>query len=77
MLGLMCVKAYMDKYPDAICLFYDTEFGSPPNYLEYQGIDLDRIYHIPVMHIEQLKFDLVRMLDNIERKENVIVFISK
>tara|TARA_Y100001973_G_C5193182_1_gene332334 strand:+ start:323 stop:1369 length:1047 start_codon:yes stop_codon:yes gene_type:complete len=76
MLGLMCVKAYMDKYPDAICLFYDTEFGSPPNYLESQGIDLDRIYHIPVMHIEQLKFDLVRMLDNIERKENVIVFID-
>ena len=27
LLGLVMVKAYMDKYPDAVCLFYDSEFG--------------------------------------------------
>lgn len=76
MLGLMMVKAYMDKYPDAICLFYDTEFGTPPNYLNSQGIDLDRVLHTPVMHIEQLKFDLMKQLNGLTKEDKVIVFID-
>lgn len=76
MLGLMMVKAYMEKYPDAICLFYDTEFGTPPNYLNSQGIDLDRVLHTPVMHIEQMKFDMVRQLNGLTKEDKVIVFID-
>mgnify|MGYP000327115142 CR=1 FL=1 len=27
LLGLVLIKAYMSKHPDAVCLFYDSEFG--------------------------------------------------
>lgn len=75
-LALFCVKAYLNKHKDAVCLYYDSEFGSPPAYLETFGIDLSRVLHVPVMHVEQLKFDLVAQLDNIERGDKVIIFID-
>lgn len=75
-LALFCVKAYMNKFPDAVCLYYDSEFGSPPAYLEQFGIDLSRVLHTPVIHVEQLKFDLVKQLDEIERGDKVIIFID-
>ena len=58
MFGLMMIKAYMQKYDDAVCLFYDSEFGITPQYLKTIGIDSSRILHIPIEHLEQLKFDI-------------------
>jgi RecA/RadA recombinase len=75
-LALFCVKAYMEKHKDAVCLYYDSEFGSPPAYLETFGNDLGRVLHTPVIHVEQLKFDIVAQLDNIERGDKVIIFID-
>lgn len=76
MLGLYAVAAYLDKHKDAICIYYDSEFGAPPSYLKTHGIDLDRVFHVPIEHIEQLKFDLVKMLDTIDRGDKVIIFID-
>jgi penicillin-binding protein 1A len=45
----------MEKHKDAVCLYYDSEFGSPPAYLETFGIDLGRVLHTPVIHVEQGK----------------------
>lgn len=75
-LALFCIKAYMDRNKDAVCLYYDSEFGSPPAYLNAFGIDLSRVLHTPVIHVEQLKFDLVTQLDSIERGDKVIIFID-
>lgn len=75
-LALFCVKAYLEKHKDAVCLYYDSEFGSPPAYLETFGIDLNRVLHTPVIHVEQLKFDIVNQLENIERGDKVIIFID-
>ena len=75
-LALFCIKAYMDQSKDAVCLYYDSEFGSPPAYLAQFGIDLGRVLHTPVIHVEQLKFDLVAQLDQIERGDKVIIFID-
>lgn len=75
-LGLFMVKAYLKKNPDAVCLYYDSEFGAPPEYLEAMGINTEQVLHTPVMHVEQLKFDLSAQLENIERGEKVIVFID-
>jgi len=75
-LALFCVKAYLEKHKDAVCLYYDSEFGSPPAYLETFGIPLDRILHTPIIHVEQLKFDLVNQLENIENGDKVIIFID-
>jgi len=76
LLGLILVKAYMNKYKDAVCLFYDSEFGIPPKYIETNGIDPSRVLHIPIEHLEHLKFDISKRLEQIERGEKVIIFID-
>ena len=76
LLGLVLVKAYMNKYPDAVCLFYDSEFGITPEYIKINGIDTNRVLHIPIEHLEQLKFDISKRLESIERGEKVVIFID-
>ena len=76
LLGLVLVKAYMDKYKDSICLFYDSEFGITPGYIESNGIDTKRVLHIPIEHLEQLKFDISKRLEQISRGDKVIIFID-
>lgn len=75
-MGLVMVAAYLKKYPDAICLFYDSEFGCTPAYLKSMGVDPDRVVHTPIQNIEGLKCDLVNQLEAINRGEKVIVFID-
>ena len=74
--GLMAVKAFMDKYDDGIVIFYDSEFGSPKGYLESYGLDLSRIVHHPIEHIEQLKFDICTQLEDIKADDHVMIFID-
>lgn len=75
-LGLVLVSSYMKKHSDAICLFYDSEFGSKDSYFRSQGVDPERVIHNPIKNIEELKFDIVKQLEEIERGEHVIVFID-
>lgn len=76
LLGLVLVKAYMEKYKDAVCLFYDSEFGITPEYIQTNGIDTSRVIHLPIEHLEQLKFDISQRLEAIERGDKVIIFID-
>ena len=75
-LSLFCVKAYLDKYDDAICVFYDSEGGATPDYLKSNGIDPSRVIHVPIEHIEMLKFDMVKTLKEVDRKDHVIILID-
>ena len=74
--ALKMAAAYLKKYPESILLFYDSEFGSPQSYFETFGIDTSRVLHTPVMNIEELKFDLINQLEEIERKDRVVVVID-
>lgn len=74
--GLLMMKAYQDKYPDSVCIFYDSEFGSPQSYFNAFGIDIERVFHVPVTNIEELKFDLVTQLEGIEPTDKVFVMID-
>lgn len=74
--GLMLAKAYMDKYEDAVVLFYDSEFGSPQSYFDSFGIDTSRVLHTPITDIEQLKHDSMQQLNNIERGEHVMIIVD-
>lgn len=76
LLGLYCMKAYMDKYPDAVALVYDSEFGITPEYLKSNGIDTSRVLHAPIEHIEQLKFDIVKRLEEVKRGDKVFLMID-
>jgi RecA/RadA recombinase len=73
---LLMVKAYQDKYPDSVVLFYDSEFGSPRSYFETFGIDTGRIVHTPITDIEQLKFDIMKQLKEINRGERIMIVLD-
>ena len=74
--SLLMAKSYLDKYPDAALLFYDSEFGTPQSYFDSFGIDTDRVLHTPLTDIEQLKFDVMRQLTELERGEHLIIVID-
>lgn len=75
-LALVNVAAYMKKYPESVCVFFDNEFGSTPGYFSSQGVDINRVVHCPFMNIEELKFDMVKKLEAIERGDRVIFFVD-
>jgi len=76
MFTLVCAKAFQDKHPDGVILWYDSEFGSPPDYFESAGIDLERVVHTPVTDIEELKEDISNQLRGIERGDHVCICID-
>ena len=73
---LLNIKAYLDTYKDAVCIFYDSEFGTPQSYFTRNGIDTSRILHTPVTNIEDLKFDMVAQLEGLKRGEHVFIAID-
>jgi RecA/RadA recombinase len=74
--ALLMAAAYLDKDEDAVLLFYDSEFGSPQQYFKSFGIDTSRVLHSPITNVEELKFDLISQLENIERSDKVIIVID-
>jgi len=74
--ALLMAAAYQKKYKEAVILFYDSEFGSPRSYFEAYGIDTSRVLHVPIMDIEELKFDIMSQLSAITRKDNVIIVVD-
>jgi len=76
LLGLYCMKAYLEKYPNAVAILYDSEFSITPEYLATYNIDPTRIIHVPIEHIEQLKFDIVHRLDAIKRGDKVFILVD-
>lgn len=74
--ALLMAAAYLKKFPDAVLLFYDSEFGSPQSYFESFGIDTERVLHTPITDVEKLKFDVVSQLETIERGDRVIIVID-
>jgi RecA/RadA recombinase len=74
--SLLMAKAYMEKYEDGVVLFYDSEFGTPQSYFDSFGIDTKRVLHTPITDVEQLKFDIMQQMNNIERGEHVIIVVD-
>jgi RecA/RadA recombinase len=74
--SLLMAKSYLDKYEDAALLFYDSEFGTPQSYFDSFGIDTERVLHTPLTDIEQLKFDVMQQLTNLERGDRLIIVID-
>lgn len=74
--SLLMAAAYMKQYPDSVLLFYDSEFGTPQGYFESFGINMDRVIHTPITDIEQLKFDIMKQLNEITRNDKVVMVID-
>ena len=74
--ALLMAGAYLEEHKDAILLFYDSEFGSPAAYFESFNIDTSRVLHTPIANVEELKFDIVAQLEEIDRKDKIIIVID-
>jgi RecA/RadA recombinase len=74
--ALLMAKSYMNKYDDAVVLFYDSEFGTPQSYFDAFGIDTERVLHTPITDVEQLKHDIMNQLQNIEKTDKVIIILD-
>jgi len=74
--GLIMASAYLKKYPDSVMLFYDSEFGSPQTYFENFNIDTSRVLHTPITNVEELKFDIVGQLEELDRNDKVVIMID-
>lgn len=74
--SLLMARSYLDKYPEAVMLFYDSEFGTPQSYFDSFGIDLERVVHTPITDVEQLKFDIMKQLGGIERGDHIIIVVD-
>jgi len=75
-LALTCVSTYLNKHKDGVCLFYDSEFGTNPEYMTAHGIPTERVIHVPITNLEELKFDIVKKLDEIKKTDKVIIFVD-
>ena len=74
--ALLMASAYLKARPNAVVLFYDSEFGSPKSYFEQFDVDPDRVLHTPITNVEELKFDLIAQLDTLDRADEVVIVID-
>ena len=74
--ALLMAAAYQKKHKDAVVLFYDSEFGTPQSYFESFGVDLDRVIHTPITDVEQLKFDITKQLNDLNKGDKVVIVID-
>lgn len=74
--SLLMAAAYLKAHPDAVVLFYDSEFGTPESYFTSFGVPLESVVHTPITDIEQLKFDVMQQLQEIKRGDKVIIIID-
>ena len=74
--ALLMAAAYLDAHKDGIVLFYDSEFGSPASYFESFGIDTSRVLHTPIANVEELKFDIVAQLEEMDRTDKVMIIVD-
>lgn len=75
-MGLKCVSAYQKHHPESRCIFFDSEHGASPKYLKSMGVDPDRVIHIPIKTVEQLKIEMTNILQEITRGDKIILFVD-
>lgn len=61
--SLSVVKNYLDTYPNAYCLYFDTEAAITKKLLESKGIDLKRVVVFNVVTIEDFRTKALKAVD--------------
>ena len=69
-------SAWLKAKPNAVVIFYDSEFGSPQAYFDQFGVDTSRVLHTPITNVEELKFDLVAQLEDMDEKDDIMIIID-
>lgn len=76
MFSIFLASEYLKSHKDSVMLFYDTEFGTPKSYFESFNTDMNRVLHIPVKDVEELKFDIVNQLNSLQKGEKVVIVVD-
>lgn len=76
LLGLYCMRAYMNKYPESIAIWWDSERGITKEYLASNGIDINRVVYVSIEHLEQLKFDMIKRIEQISKGDKIFLFLD-
>ena len=74
--ALLLASAFLKKYKDGVVLFYDSEFGTPQAYFKTFKIPFDSVVHTPITDIEELKFDIMKQLKELNRLDHVMIIID-
>lgn len=74
--ALLLASAFLKKYKDGVILFYDSEFGTPQNYFKTFKIPFDSVVHTPITDVEELKFDIMKQLKELNRDDHVMIVID-
>lgn len=74
--ALLMASSYLKAHKDAALIFYDSEFGSPQDYFKSFDIDTERVLHVPIMNIEELKFDIIAQLEAATANDKIIIVID-
>lgn len=73
---LLMAKAYMDKYPDAVLAFFDSELGADMSYFDSIGIDTDRVVHLPFESVEDLRIQLAKLLKDTASGDHIFIAVD-
>lgn len=83
--ALKMAESFHKKHKDGIILFYDSEFGANKKYINRYDIDVERVIHIPVTTVEELRNNMSAQLqvlyDEIEKdpgkkREKIFVLVD-
>lgn len=75
--GLALVMDFLNADPENICVFGDSERGANTKYWEAFGIDMDRVFHLPLKNVEDMQHKLLYLLEEqIPDTNKVIIFVD-
>lgn len=74
--AMLMIQSFQRKYPEGICLFYDSEFGSPEGYFNSLQIDRNKVIHCPITNIEMFKHDIAVQLEGFKKGDPVFIFVD-
>lgn len=74
--ALLLASSFMKKHKDGVVIFYDSEFGTPESYFDSFEIDKERTIHVPIVNVEEFKFDIASQLDGLTDKDKVCIIVD-
>jgi len=74
--ALLMASSFLKKYPEGIVLFYDSEFGTPQDYFNTFKIPFDSVVHTPITDVEELKFDIMKQMKELNRDDQVMIIVD-
>jgi len=74
--ALLLAGSFLRARPNGKIIFFDSEFGSPAEYFKSFGVDPDKVVHVPIVDINQLKHQITKFLNVIEKDDDVMILVD-